>query len=425
MDSVEAAIRKAFERGDTTDPEFRNKVYRSALAAFERQLAGRADTDSPAVERRREAVKATIMRIEKDHRTAAAAAAAQRTPAPAPRPPARAPEARPQASRPVLPVARPYRTEWRPEAEEQPEPQAPQHAAQLRSARPGRVEPAFSSPSEPGPAVGSRRERAWSAPAGQRRAEPELEAFEPVIEPERAYAPEHGYEPAIDDDRGAPRPARRRPPVEPQRRRKPLLRRLAIPLAALVVLGLGAAYLMSILSVSGEDVASTPPQQAAADAQAPLPPAVSVASDGDWVVLFNPGDASGVNAQAGVEANLTEEDGRSFLRVSSSSPSAQVRFAIGQGTLERLAGSGAVFSLVTRARPDDGETQFSVDCDFAGLGDCGRRRFGPRQVIEEFIFEVPIPEGAPTGAGMIAISPDVTGAGRALDILEIRVAPAA
>lgn len=423
MDSVEAAIRKAFEKGDTTDPEFRNKVYRSALAAFERQLAGRADTDSPAVERRREAVKATIMRIEKDQR---AAAAALRTPTPAPRPLMSRPEARPQASRPVLPIARPYRSEWRPEPEAQPEPEAPIAAAAPRAARPGRFEPAFESLPEPRAAAAARRERAWSQPAARRRAEPELEAFEPVIESERAYAPEHVHEPALDDEYAAPRPARRRAPIEPPRKRRSLLRRMAIPLVALAVLGLGAVYLMSILAVPGEDVAaSTPPQQVAADAQATLPPAVSVASDGDWVVLFNPGDASGVNAQPGVEANLTEEEGRSFLRVSSSSPSAQVRFAIGQGTLERLAGQGAVFSLVTRARPDDGETQFSVDCDFAGLGDCGRRRFGPRQVIEEFIFEVPIPEGNPTGAGMIAISPDVTGAGRALDILEIRVAPAA
>ncbi len=423
MDSAEAAIRKAFEKGDTTDPEFRNKVYRSALAALERQLAGRADADSPAVERRREAVKAAIMRIEKEHR---AAAIVERAPPPAPRPPISRPETRPQASRPVLPIARPYRTEWRPEPETLPEPEPPAATTAPRAGRAGRVEPAFASPALPRAVGAARRERVWSAPSARDRAEPALEAFEPVIEPERSYAPSRDDDHLLDDDYAAPRRARRRAPVEPQRKHRSLLRRLAVPLAALVVLGLGAAYLASILFVPGDEVAtSAPPQQVAADAQATLPPAVSVASDGDWVVLFNPGDASGVNAQAGVEANLTEEDGRSFLRVSSSSPSAQVRFGIGQGTLERLSGSGAVFSLVTRARPDDGETQFSVDCDFAGLGDCGRRRFGPRQVIEEFIFEVPIPEGNPTGAGMIAISPDVTGAGRALDILEIRVAPAA
>ena len=52
LDSVEITIRKAFEKGDSASRDFRNKVYRSALAGLERQLSARPDLPAAAVEKR-------------------------------------------------------------------------------------------------------------------------------------------------------------------------------------------------------------------------------------------------------------------------------------------------------------------------------------------------------------------------------------
>ncbi len=70
------------------------------------------------------------------------------------------------------------------------------------------------------------------------------------------------------------------------------------------------------------------------------------------------------------------------------------------------------------------ETQISVSCDFGALGDCGRRRYVVGLHRADFLFEVDMPAGAPAGDGAISIVTDVDGGGKAIDLFEIRLAPA-
>jgi hypothetical protein len=427
LDSVEIAIRKAFEKGDSASRDFRNKVYRSALAGLERQLSARPDLPEAAVEKRRAAVKATIMRIEAGFMPGQAGAIPA-APPPEVRslPPENWPAApKPVHPKPVVPQARPLR---RPEPTAEPAFEAPPAARRPAqpSRQPGeRIEPGFES-------LGSDdvpRQRVWDAPGPveQDEAVHATPDADPVFDasfrdrPDTRYADDR-YDDGFEDDFPPPSPDRRRP-AKP---RKSLLRRLAIPLVLLAVLAGGGLYLASVLMVPPQDreTADTAPAAPAADAQAQLPAAVAVGADEDWITIFQPQDASQVNASGEVTAGVVEEEGETFLMVVSTGDAAPVRFAIGPGTLERLAGRGAIFSIVARANADDGETQFSVDCDFAGLGDCGRRRFAPRITTEEFLFEVPVGSGSPAGGGSIAIVPDVSGQGRALEIFAIRVAPA-
>jgi hypothetical protein len=430
LDSVEIAIRKAFEKGDSASRDFRNKVYRSALAGLERQLSARPDLPEAAVEKRRAAVKATIMRIEAGFMPARAGAEiAAPPPEVRPLPPENWPAApRPVHPKPVVPQARPLR---RPEPTAEPAepafeaPPAARRPAQ-GSRQPGeRIEPGFESlGSDEAP-----RQRVWDAPAPVGQDEPAHAApdADPVFDapfrerPDTRYADDR-YDDGFEDDFPPPTPDRRRP-AKP---RKSLLRRMAIPVVLLAVLAAGGLYLASVLLVPPQDreAADAVPAAPATDAQSPLPAAVSVGADEDWITIFQPQDASQVNASGEVTAGVVEEEGETFLRVVSAGDAAPVRFAIGPGTLERLAGGGAIFSIVARANADDGETQFSVDCDFAGLGDCGRRRFAPRITTEEFLFEVPVGSGSPAAGGSIAIVPDVSGQGRAVEIFAIRVAPA-
>lgn len=142
----------------------------------------------------------------------------------------------------------------------------------------------------------------------------------------------------------------------------------------------------------------------------------------DWIVVFEPSDPTLVSASADATADVSENDGETFLRVRSGQSGAAVMFDVGQGILEQIAGRRAVFAVVARAEEDQ-ETQISIDCNFGELGDCGRRRYIVGITREEFLFEIDLPAIRPGAGGTIAINSDITGQGRAIDIFEIRVSP--
>jgi hypothetical protein len=98
-----------------------------------------------------------------------------------------------------------------------------------------------------------------------------------------------------------------------------------------------------------------------------------------------------------------------------------VRFDIGQGVLERIAGRSAIFAITARAE-EDRATQMSVECNLAALGDCGRKRYAVEHEPNDFLFEVALPDRAPGAGGSVAITPDIQNQGRAVDIFSIRVA---
>lgn len=140
----------------------------------------------------------------------------------------------------------------------------------------------------------------------------------------------------------------------------------------------------------------------------------------NWIGIFTPADSTGVTVPGGAKADLIERDGEPYLRVTAPAES-EVLFDIGEGTLERIAGGRALFSIA--ARTQEGETaQISVACDLAELGDCGRKRYEVSSTLAEFLFEVELPNRQPGAAGTIAISPNVSGSGKLVDIREIRVA---
>src|SRR5690606_34834447 len=100
----------------------------------------------------------------------------------------------------------------------------------------------------------------------------------------------------------------------------------------------------------------------------------------DWIMIFDPQEPEAVNVPSGALAEIVEEDGVPFLRLQAGGETA-IRFEVGQGTLERLAGKTALFSLLARAEQP---AQISVSCDFGGLGDCGRKRYEVGPVPGEF-----------------------------------------
>ncbi|MEX0345313.1 MAG: hypothetical protein AB3N20_10360 [Rhizobiaceae bacterium] len=140
----------------------------------------------------------------------------------------------------------------------------------------------------------------------------------------------------------------------------------------------------------------------------------------NWIMVFEPAVSTDVTVPSGAKAELSQRDGEDFLRISSQG-GAEVLFDIGEGTLERIAGGKALFSISARAQEEE-MTQISVACDLAELGDCGRKRYEVGAALSEFLFEIEPPNRDPGAAGTIAINPDISGGGMQLDIKEIRIA---
>lgn len=144
----------------------------------------------------------------------------------------------------------------------------------------------------------------------------------------------------------------------------------------------------------------------------------------NWINIFTPADVTRMTVQGGAKADIMREGTSSFVRVQSNGMNDTVSFDVGEGVLNQLAGKKATFDIV--ARSDDGKTtQMSVNCDFAGLGDCGRRRYDVRDSVGDFLFDQEFQTGQSAGrAGKITINSDLSGSGKAVDIFAIRVTAA-
>ena len=208
-----------------------------------------------------------------------------------------------------------------------------------------------------------------------------------------------------------------------QRKRRPWLS-LVVTIVVLAALGIGAWWMFFtpgegpgrfIPPMESEDFSPTEPSTP--------PPALAGDDLGDWLVIFEPNDASTVNAPGDSRAEIAEDEDERFMRITSGSSGAPILFDVRQSVLEQIAGRRAVFNIVAKV-DDGGETQMSVECSLGELGDCGRKRYAVGVNSEEFLFEIDLPPVEPGAGGTIAINPDVEGQGRAVDIIAIRVTPA-
>jgi hypothetical protein len=375
LDAIERAIRSALERGDADDRGFREKVYRSVFAALERNIAASSGLTEEVAQRRRLALKARITEIEQEFQPALRAAG--REPAP---PPISA------TDQPAAPMSGP-------EVRGPLDLGGPEFEAPVPSLdEPARGAHRFghSAPDFPdiGPADGS----PGFAPDADLAATPAAD--------ERLYDREAASE----------------------RRRPWAAMLIAATVLAALAIGGWMAVSMGLLGRPDGSVPNPPVETAAEDFEPepapPLGPATAETTR-DWITAFSPADPVAVTAPAGARADIMEEEGQPFIRIRSGAAGEPVVFDVGQGILERLAGRSAVFDIVGRAEEGQ-ETQISVQCDFGGLGDCGRRRYLVGTHRGDYLFEVELPSGSPRGAGTISIVSDVDNGGKAVDIFEIR-----
>lgn len=387
LDPVEKAIRSALEKGDAQDRAFRERVYRSAFAALERATQAQPQTTVEMAIKRRQNLQAKITSIEAEFLPAAQGLPVQPSEVPA----ISLDEDMPAAEAAVPSV------------------EGPSAAAREHRHLPD-VSPVNSALPE-GPAS------SISLDAAPETGHPGVDlGAQRLREPDRA--------PGKASKRGkAMRPAAERRP----RRRRPFAAAFAIvTLLCIAVIGGWAAYELGLFG-RGSD---TPPAQPRLVEEDEFDPANETPTDpGDlggsqelrnWITVFTPSDASGVNAPTGASADVSEDESGRFLRIRSGADGSNVVFDVGQGVLEEIVGKKAVFDISARGA-DAQQTQISISCDFGELGDCGRKRYAVGYERGEYLFDVQLPANRPGAGGSIAIDSDFAGEGKAVDIYEIRV----
>lgn len=388
MDPVEKAIRSALAKGNAEDRAFREKVYRSAFAALERATQAQPQTTVEMAIKRRQSLQAKITGIEAEFIPTA----------------------------PGLPV----------HASEVPEISIDDATAVESVQAPSIEVPAEVPASDPqdldGPKVhghelDGHEDRSSRAPSINLDAE-----GEPHAGPSVDIGAPRRENPALS---GASRDAAER---RPRRRRRPFAAAFAIvTLLSIVVIGGWAAHELGLFKVPGaSDMQPAPPRLEEDDFN---PADETPSQPGDlggsqelrnWITVFTPSDASGVNAPTGASADVSEDESGRFIRIRSGEDGSDVVFDVGQGVLEQIVGNKAVFDI--SARGSDGQqTQISINCDFGELGNCGRKRYAVGYERGEYLFDVQLSGNRPGAGGSIAINSDFAGAGKAVDIYEIRV----
>ncbi len=377
MDSIEKAIRNALEKGNADDRAFREKVYRSAFAALERATQAQPDLTVEVAINRRKNLQAKITSIESEYIPALRAETQEAPPIDAPG----------SAAAPA------------------PDADAPDVRSDYPDGAAGpsvRVEPVFVDSREP------EDSRSPTVDIG--------------VSPEPAHPPAAAMHPVaeVQPDRNDARARSRRRPFAAMF--------VGVTLFAAAAIGAWWAFEVGLFKMPSEIDTSVPNPPLVVDGEDFNPegetPGLSEPGKAvdlrNWITVFTPSDPSAVSAPSGATAEVNTDESGSFLRIRSGASGSAVVFDLGQGILEKIAGRKAVFDIVARAE-DGKQTEISVSCDFAELGDCGRRRYVIGYERGEYLFDVELPAKNPGAGGSIAINSDFANESKAVDIYQIRV----
>lgn len=380
MSGLETAIRNALEKSDRSNAEVRARIYQSSRQALEAGLRKQGIDDPQVVALQRQRLESLIHLIENEERNRLLDRVEQQL-----RPPA--PESQTQHDHGVDPVSQTAHHDHM--AVE------PELRGETRDVRPG----AGAIAPEP-PTAGRRSGK--PAKRGSSAADASL-----AFRPEGAVG---------------------------RRKRRGLFARLFIYVTLLAFIGFGAWWAYSsglLLSPEQRDTSvPNPPAQVQAEDFNGTEPAPSLSAgrgfSDDWVEVFNAErGSSGVSAgpRATVE-NIATPAGKA-LRVTSKSVAQDgaVSVEVPVEVMRDMAGKSSTISITLQSSSDR-QTQVSVSCDFATLGDCSRHRFTATAERADMLLNTTFERSlAPNAPGKIFINSDIDGSGRPVNLYSVRILP--
>lgn len=378
MSGLETAIRNALEKSDRSNAEVRARIYQSSRQALEAGLRKQGIDDPQVVAQQRQRLESLIHIIESEERNRLLEKVEQQL-----RPPA------PVSARDGSQVASSAEAQNRSDMAVEPE---------LRGETRGeRAAPPATAPDlSADPRVGNSKKRGSSAADGS-----------------LAFRPEGAVG---------------------RRKRRGLFARLFIYVTLLAFIGFGAWWVYSsglLLSPEQRDTSvPNPPVQVQAEDFNGAEPAPSLSAgrgfSDDWVEIFNAErGSSGIAAgsRASVE-NIATPAGKAIKVTSRSvSQDGAVSVEVPVEVMRDMAGKSSTISITLQSSSDR-QTQVSVACDFATLGDCSRHRFTATAERADMLLNATFERSlAPNAPGRVFINSDIDGNGRPVNLYSVRILP--
>lgn len=387
MSGLETAIRNALEKSDRTNPEIRARIYQSARQALESGLSKQGVTDSQVIAAQRQRLELKIREIEGEERSRVPAGSS------APQPVA----AKPLASPPTQ-IPQPH-----------PQPEAAHADGFLLG--------------------GAVRE--------DRPTDPSRDAFNlDLLRVERDNAPTEDAPPVGAPAAGRAIGKRRRErdstvlDAPAKRSAKPRRRRgfLSMLLSLLVFFGaIGAAawwaYSSGLIQRSMEQAIKVANQSSRNQQNGQgLGPQVGFSEE--WVAVFNGTNTQAVTASGSARLESADAASGPALRLTSTAGAAgDIAVTVPADILRQLAGKTSTIALTVQSGTDDA-VEFSVSCDFGGLGKCSRHRFTAQQEKADALFRVTFDQSnAPEASGRLLLSTSIAGADNQILLYAVRVLP--
>ncbi len=385
VSGLETAIKHALDRSDRTSAETRARIYQSARNALEAGLRKQDVHDTEVIAQQRHRLEAIIHAIETQERAALKAQAAMVEP----------PAVRPDNA--VTPDDR-------------------RHTATD-------VDAILSVEREP-------------VEATPRSGDDSLDG----LRPERLDdAPHSGPASAVPVEALAGKRGRERRKPLPSASVKPRRRRGRFLSFVMVVVTLGAAFGAALWWAETSGLLKSAEER---DTSVANPPATVQSEDfdgsqglttlgsqsgftGDWIEVFNPAEPSKLTPRSRAKVEPVNDEAGPRVRITSAAADAEgdVLIEVPVSALEQLSGKTSTVALTVRSGADK-PTQFSVECEFASLGDCGRHRFTVNDEKVDMLFKVTFDRSlAPSEPGRILINSDVAGSGHSLNLFAIRILP--
>lgn len=382
MDAIGKAIRTALAKGNAADPAHRERVYQSAQHALESALDKEGVTETATRDVRRQRLIDAIAEIEKDYLPAAVDLASRGE---SDAPPVHAERAEPSLDASPGEADMPASHQWTGTVE----PDTPRVPPDERRE----------------PLLGDQHDTAFGGDS-----EVDLHAGRVAVAPDdrqddrRARKPRRGHRKKRDrESDGRPR-------------RKPFVWLLLVStLVVFAVIGVGF-WMVSNADyefVLEQFLQETEP----GEDYTPEARLGSTADDRTQFVFYDAGGGDAPRLAGNLSTSTVETGQATALRVEGGGSDEDALIVpISQSQLSELA--GLPFTVAVRASSTaEGGAALLVTCDFAGLGDCGSRRYQVEATAGDLLFAGRMGDGPPEGDGEIRISlPD---SGSEVDLLSV------
>lgn len=217
-----------------------------------------------------------------------------------------------------------------------------------------------------------------------------------------------------------------------EKRRRPIFASIFSAAVMLSFLGIGVWWLIESGALTTAEQRDTgvpnPPPSLTRDDFEGEPRQLNPGSafSGEWANVYIPGRDDAPEVSGNATAQLIEQPDGDVLRIQSGTGAedGEVRIPLGVDVMQALAGRQSALALSIRSASSD-TTQIYVRCEFSVLGDCGRRRFDVTYETSDILFSLDYDRAlAPNEPGSLVINSDISGGGKAIDLLAVRMRPA-